>query len=374
MMVATTRRAAPSAGQLFSGERGDAVSFANVIVSIPAGAAHKIGDVEWPKSSPGNPATDFVTVKAERLDRQKTANWIHAKAATTPKHRVLVFVHGFNVKFDDAVFRLAQIVHDADATVVPVLFTWPSRGSLLSYGYDRESTNLSRDGFEQVLNMLARDPSVSEVTILAHSMGNWLTLEVLRQMAIRDRRVPAKISNVMLAAPDVDVDLFGTEITAMHEPRPNFTLLISRDDHALAVSRHVWGSVARLGAIDARTEPYKSKLAAQHVTVVDLTQHDTNDRLNHGKFASSPELVRLLGDRLDTSQNIDDWHEGIGDRIVAATTGAAASVGTATGLAVAAPISVVDPVTREHLSDDVDELNAELQDTTSSMTDGQSAR
>jgi esterase/lipase superfamily enzyme len=178
----------------------------------------------------------------------------------------------------------------------------------------------------------------------------------------------------MLAAPDVDVDLFGTEITAMHEPRPNFTLLISRDDHALAVSRHVWGSVARLGAIDARTEPYKSKLAAQHVTVVDLTKHDTNDRLNHGKFASSPEMVRLLGDRLDTGQAIDDWHEGIGDRIVAATTGAAASVGTATGLAVAAPISVVDPVTREHLSDDVDELNAELQDTTSSMTDGQSAR
>jgi esterase/lipase superfamily enzyme len=47
---------------------------------------------------------------------------------------VLVFIHGFNNRFDDAVFRFAQIVHDADARVVPVLFTWPSRGSVLAYG------------------------------------------------------------------------------------------------------------------------------------------------------------------------------------------------------------------------------------------------
>ena len=373
MIVATTRRPAPSPGELFSGERGSAVSFANIVVSIPPESVREIGDVQWPRTSPGNPATDFVTVKADRLELAKTRDWVRAKAAGTPKHRVLVFVHGFNNKFDDAVFRFAQIIHDADAAVVPVLFTWPSRGSVFAYGYDRESTNLSRDGLEQVLNMLARDPAVSEVTILAHSMGNWLTLEALRQMAIRDRHVPAKIRNVMLAAPGVDVDVFGNEIADMSEPRPNFTLLISQDDHALAVSRHVWGSVARLGAIDPQAEPYKSQLSAERITVVDLTKREDDDILNHGKFASSPELVRLIGGRLKTGQVIDDWHEGIGDRIVAATTGAAASVGTATGLAIAAPAAVIDPVTREHLSEEVGELETELQDAGSSVTDGQRA-
>jgi esterase/lipase superfamily enzyme len=98
--------------------------------------------------------------------------------------------------------------------------------------------------------MVARDASVSEIDILAHSMGNWLTMETLRQMAIRDRRVPAKIRNVVLAALDVDVDVFGSEIDDLDQPPPNFTLLLSQDDHALAVSRHIWGSVARLGAID----------------------------------------------------------------------------------------------------------------------------
>ena len=62
-----------------------------------------------------------------------------------PKRRALVFVHGYNNRFDDAVFRFAQLVHDTNAAVVPVLFTWPSRANALSYGYDRESAGLSRD-------------------------------------------------------------------------------------------------------------------------------------------------------------------------------------------------------------------------------------
>ena len=98
---------------------------------------------------------------------------------------MLIFVHGYNNRFGDAVFRFAQLVHNSDADVTPILFTWPSRGSLLAYGYDRESAALSRDAFEQLLDMLIRDPAVGKVDILAHSMGNYLTLETLRQMAIR---------------------------------------------------------------------------------------------------------------------------------------------------------------------------------------------
>jgi esterase/lipase superfamily enzyme len=166
----------------------------------------------------------------------------------------LVFVHGFNNRFDDAVFRSAQFVHDAGTPIVPVLFTWPSRGSIFAYGYDRESTNFSRDGLEQVLNLLAKDQTVAEITILAHSMGNWLTLETLRQMAIRDRRLPAKIKDVMLAAPDVDVDVFANEIDDMGSPRPNFTLLASQDDRALALTKALGEhGEARSNRPDSRT-------------------------------------------------------------------------------------------------------------------------
>src|SRR6185312_8253 len=155
--------------------------------------------------------------------------------------------------------------------VVPVLFTWPSRGSILAYGYDRESNTYSRNALETTLRALASDPDVGEISILAHSMGNWVTLEALRQMAIRDGRVAPKIKNVLLAAPDVDVDLFRESILDMGKVHPNFTLFVSQDDRALAISRRIWGDAVRLGAIDPDQEPYRSALQQADITVLNLT-------------------------------------------------------------------------------------------------------
>src|SRR5690606_38837949 len=137
---------------------------------------------------------------------------------------------------------------------------------------DRESTNYTRDAVENLFQYLARDREVKEVSILAHSMGNWLALESLRQMSIRNGGLPAKFSNVMLAAPDVDVDVFRSEIAHMGKHRPRFTLFVSRDDRALAASRRVWGNVSRLGAIDPEQSPYKEELVANNITVIDLTK------------------------------------------------------------------------------------------------------
>ena len=66
-------------------------------------------------------------------------------------------------------------------------------------------------------------------------MGNWLALESLRQMVIRNGRLPAKFKNVMLADADVDVDVFRSQISDMGPQRPQFTLFVSRDDRALAL-------------------------------------------------------------------------------------------------------------------------------------------
>jgi transposase-like protein len=103
---------------------------------------------------------------------------------------------------------------------------------------------------ETLFQYLGRDPQIKEVSILAHSMGNWLPLESLRQMTIRNGGLPPKFKNIMLAAPDVDVDVFRSQIADMGKQHPQFTLFVSQDDRALAVSRRVWGSVARLGSID----------------------------------------------------------------------------------------------------------------------------
>lgn len=356
MLVATTRSRAAKPGEMFSGERAPVPAFAEITVSIPPDNVRKIGEVAWPRRLPANPAKDFATLKADEVSRETAENWLSTAIRKTPDRSVLVFIHGFNNRFEDAVYRFAQIVHDSGAHSVPVLATWPSRGSLLAYGYDRESTNYTRNALENLFQYLARDPGVREVSILAHSMGNWLALESLRQMAIRNGRLPSKFKNVMLAAPDVDVDVFRSEIADMGEPRPQFTLFVSRDDRALALSRRLWGDVARLGSIDPEKPPYKAELAANNITAIDLTNIKAGGELHHSKFAESPQIVQLIGARLSSGQTLTDSRVGIGDQIVTATAGVAHAVGTTAGLAIAAPVAIVDQNTRENYAHHIGSL------------------
>jgi esterase/lipase superfamily enzyme len=299
MLVATTRqRAIADAGEMFNGERADGVSYAAITVSIPPDNSRKIGEVQWPVSLPGDPHRDFVTVSANYLDKQEFSAGVSAAAKPTGRRNVFIFVHGFNNRFDDAVYRFAQVIHDAKAPVIPVLFTWPSRGELKlrAYTYDRESANYSRDALEQLIEMLAANPNVKDINILAHSMGNWVTLEALRGMSIRTGRIGAKVRTVALVAPDVDVDVFRTQIQRMGKSRPRFLLFASQDDSALNFSKSIWGGVERIGAVDPAQEPYQSELAQEHVEVFDLTKlkGSAHDRA----FEDITTVMMMVKDRI----------------------------------------------------------------------------
>ena len=367
MLVATTREPAKDEAVLFSGERGRDLSLTNIVVSVPPEPSRIVGEVQWPRRLPADPAKEFATVKVEPFDLDATKLWLRREARR--KGRVLLFVHGYNNRFEDAVFRFAQIAHDSRADAVPVLFTWPSRGSLFAYNYDRESTNYSRDALEHILHALARDPSVTSVTVLAHSMGTWLAVEALRQMAIRDRRIPAKITDVVLAAPDLDVDVFGRQWREMGERRPRFTMFVSNDDLALRVSRRLAGDVDRLGAIDPTQEPYRSQFEAEGIRIHDLTALRTGDRLHHAKFAESPDVVRLIGERLIAGQTVTDSRVGLGERLGAVVSSAANVVGTTASAAISAPVAVVDPETRAGYREQVERIGRSLA-TTAGATAG----
>jgi len=43
--------------------------------------------------------------------------------------------------------------------------------------------------------------------LLAHSMGGWLAMDAIRQMAIRNSRINGRIRSIMLAAPNIDIDV-----------------------------------------------------------------------------------------------------------------------------------------------------------------------
>jgi esterase/lipase superfamily enzyme len=353
LLVATTRApVAEPPGVMFGGSRGQGLDFADIVVSIPPPGARQPGDVTLPSSLPANPERDFTILRADRMDLAQAKANFDARIRRTPGRRVLIFVHGFNTRFEEAVYRFAQIVHDARVDVAPVLFTWPSGGNVTDYVYDRDSAMYSRDALEVLLQALVNDPNVDSISILAHSMGNYLAIESLRQMSIRDRGLSPKIRDVMLASPDIDVDVFRRQIAEIDAgPRPaQFTLFIARDDRALGLSSFLARDSTRLGALDPNKEPYRSILEQGRVQVVDLTGTASGDFTNHGRFASG-EVVGAIGQRLAEGQSLTDAKGGLVESLGTFTSGAInVAAGVATG-AVAAPSEVFDPTKRERSVD-----------------------
>lgn len=337
--VATTRDEGPEAS-LFTGERGPKSRFASINISIPK--AHKAGELELPSSGGlPEPAHHFTVTEAHRASvSQITAEVKAAVAKLPPAGRdVLVFVHGYNTTFADAAFRLAQIVHDSGFKGVPVLFTWPSRGELLAYPYDRESALFSRDNLELSLRAISRDIGAGRVDILAHSMGTMLTLEVLRQAHIRgDGSFGGKLRDVILASPDVDVDVFRAQIKTINRP---ITVFVSKDDKALAFSRKFAGDKRRLGAISSDDADILSELAKARIEIVDLSSVKTSDGLNHAKFAASPKIVGLIGRRLAADSGIASRGPDFGERFGTVTGGVVGALGSSVEFAVNAPVQIL---------------------------------
>jgi esterase/lipase superfamily enzyme len=350
MLVVTTRAPTEEPGQMFSGERGQRLSYAEIAISIPPDSTRKVGEVQWPSSDTPDPEKEFATLHAQQIEGQTAATQFTAALRRQPGRRVLVFVHGYNMHFTDAVFDFAQFMHDSRTPAVPILFTWPSRGQLLAYGFDRESTAYSRDALELALMRIAQHPEVRDITILAHSMGTLLTMETLRQMGIRNGALPGKIREVILAAPDIDIDVFKKQVPALGAKRPGITVMVSQDDKALAVSRRVSQSSARLGAIDAKAEPLSSELAALGVRVADLTGVKSDDSLGHGKFSSSPLVVQSIGKHLAAGHQFSPQSGGS----IAFRAGALLS-GTA-NVIVNAPFALVDKDSQHELKRSLEEV------------------
>jgi esterase/lipase superfamily enzyme len=346
IMVATTRAPSDDPGLLYSGERGARIDFNEIVVSIPPDSRRKIGEVQWPKKIPPDPARDFATLSAKQMDSvAEVEAWYDRNRS--PTGRLLVFVHGFNTRYESAVYRFAQIAHDSKTDATPVMFTWPSRGNVFDYGYDKESTNYSRSALELLLTGAVAVPEIKEITILAHSMGTWLTVESLRQMAIRNGGIPAKISDVILASPDLDVDVFQQQIVDMGAKRPKFTVFVSKDDRALTLSRRISGNVDRLGQIDISNPVYRESLERSGITVLDLSALQVGDSLNHSKFAESPEVVRLLGQRLIAGQTVTNQDVSLGTELGASAITLSNTVGSVAGAAITAPIAILDPNSRD---------------------------
>jgi esterase/lipase superfamily enzyme len=332
--AATTRAHAKDKAQVFDGKRSDATNFARLTVSVPA--THQTGAIEYPKGKIARPDKYFTAT--ELVAYSGDAEFERALRADIARHdhRVLVFVHGYNNLFDDAVYRMTQIVQDSGFTGTPVLFSWASGGRAVDYVYDRDSAVAARDGLEATLRLLTR-AGARRIDIIAHSMGNLLTVETLRQMAIAgDRDLDGRLGDVILASPDIDVDLFKSQMRRYGKPKRPFLLLLSRDDRALSVSQIIAGDRPRLGGYENTKE-----ISDLGLVVVDLTKVSAGDAANHAKFADNPIIVKLLGESLKRG-DLERDPSNADNEIAKLTQGLGNTLGTTASVIITLPGRILD--------------------------------
>jgi esterase/lipase superfamily enzyme len=84
LLVATTRERDDRPGTLFSGDRGNAIDYAELTVSIPPN--HKQNQIEWATTPPGDPNVDFVVRDEKYLDSDKAfVQALNAQPARQPQ-------------------------------------------------------------------------------------------------------------------------------------------------------------------------------------------------------------------------------------------------------------------------------------------------
>lgn len=337
IFIATTRAKADDPAYVYSGTRAQDASFARIDVTVPA--LHQVGMIERSRNNKPDPArfftpTQIALYKEDGAFRRDLDTDIKKKGG-----RALVFIHGYNTSFDEAVYRTTQIVHDAQYPGTPVLFTWASAGRTIDYVYDSNSATVARDSLEQTLRLLAKS-GASRIDIIAHSMGTWLTMEALRQLAItNDGDLDGKLGDVILASPDIDIDVFRSQMRRYGTPKKPFLLLLSRDDNALRISGLIAGNRPRVGGYDD-----DAALAKLGVTVADLTEVHSADRLNHAKFADNPLLIQALGQQLRSDDGLGGESNNPAGRVQTFGSALGQTVASAAQIVVTTPFEVFNVV------------------------------
>jgi esterase/lipase superfamily enzyme len=284
----TNRRPLPSQAEgaaEFSSERDSAIHYGICRVSIPR--SHQLGSLgsSWWRRVLTLTDDRLKLVGVQRLtaDEYWRSVAIHHQDLDPESRHAIVYIHGYNVTFQGAALRAAQIGFDLGLTGAMSFFSWPSHGKLASYILDEAAIEASEALIANFLVDTARRSGADHVHVIAHSMGNRGFLRAMQRInADAERRSTVKFSQVILAAPDVDVHVFNDLARCLSGLVARSTLYVCDKDVAVEASRWLHG-FPRAGL----TPPIVSVPGVDTISVsaLDLTL------LGHGYAADSREVL-----------------------------------------------------------------------------------
>ncbi|MEX1107824.1 MAG: alpha/beta hydrolase [Dongiaceae bacterium] len=231
------------------GSKDGDVSFGVAQVSIPEG--HEIGSLEEPGLLGGDadPDAHVVVLSLEGMDANGFLAAVAAELQASSRREALIFVHGFNTSFAEAVQRTAQLSADLDWNGAIVAFSWPAGSSLIDFSDDREAAEEAAPALAELLELLDRTSVADREHLIAHSMGNRVTVLALSRIAAQRSgdRGPI-IDELILAAPEMDKDMLEKRAPALVDNAGRITLYVSRADRALMLAGSFTGDDVAGGA------------------------------------------------------------------------------------------------------------------------------
>jgi len=238
VFYATSRNKLPGPDAHFGTERGQAIDVGKCMVTIPPN--HRKGQLEsptwWKLEFSQNPALDVVLQNTIRLSNE---DFYSALRADSSSGAALVFIHGFGTTFEDAVRHSAQIKYDLSFPGPVIAFSWPSQGviSPAVYPVDTQNADWTVPFLAEFLRSLSTQLGNTKIVVIAHSMGSRVLMNTLIRLK-GQAGIPANLSKIILAAPDVDSDVFVDDVKQLQE---SMTMYASSHDEALSVSRGING-------------------------------------------------------------------------------------------------------------------------------------
>lgn len=285
VFYATNRKSVGGDGcaEKYGSERA-VLSYGSCKVSIPP--HHVIGKIESAKfffQDESDVSSYIVVGDGESYSAEEFSSRI-AQSANAGSRSSLIFVHGFNVSFEDAAKRTAQMAYDLNFQGAPIFYSWPSVGSISAYPADEATIGWAEADFYKFLVARLEQPEIDKFFLVAHSMGNRAVTDSLVRLADKRPDLAVKLEQVVLAAPDIDQGLFVDRILPeLYKLGAPITLYASSNDRALKASKY-FHSNPRAGDFGKVYTPYSG------VEVVDASLIET-DFLGHSVYGDSDVLL-----------------------------------------------------------------------------------
>ncbi len=285
----STSRAYDAENGYFGFERSEALSLMEMTVSIPP--SHQPGDLNFGYDNP-DPEEQFVVANRVNYGTEDAfISGLRAELRKRPAGRreVALFVHGYNSTLPEAAFRATQLGFDLKVPSVSAIYSWPSRGSALGYIYDHDSALFARKGLAETLRAF-QSAGAERMVLIAHSMGSALTMDTLQLMEAAEPGWTARnLSGIVLMSPDINVELFRTQVASLNPLPQPFIIFTSSRDKALNLSALISGSQDRLGTIED-----VGRVSDFSIDVIDATAFNNMAGSSHLVAATSPALLSLM--------------------------------------------------------------------------------